>query len=107
MLRHDWFAGSEEELIDRCKEFGLDFQEMLQELNLKCIGELNQMKAQRHITFFDTKAHLLNKSAYVFRERIDPIKEEREITLKFKHRDRCISQERDMSTNLEEGKKET
>ena len=104
MLRHDWFAGSESELLDRSNEFWMDFQEIMQELNLKCTGAPHQVKVHRHITFFDTKGHLLNKNAYVFRERTDPKKVEREITLKFRHKDRCVSQERDMSTSLEESK---
>ena len=105
MLRHDWFAGSETALLARCKEFWLDFQELTKDLNLKCRGEFDEVKVNRQITFLDTKEHFLNKNSYVFRERVDLDKNEKEITLKFRHRDRFISQERDMATSLVTGKK--
>ncbi len=105
MLRHDWFAGSEPDLLARCKEFWQDFQELIKDLNLSCNGKFDTVKINRQITFFDTKEHFLNKNSYVLRERIDLDKKGREITLKFRHRDRYISQERDMATSLVEGKK--
>jgi len=51
---------------------------------------------QRRIRFWDTESQHLNKLGYICRQREKLTNAEREITLKFRHRDRHVSQDRDM-----------
>ena len=59
------------------------------------------MKAHRRIRFFDTAERGLNGQRYIFRERIDVESDEREVTLKYRHADRYVAQDRDMDAQGE------
>ena len=50
----------------------------------------------RRVRFLDTADHWLRRNDYVVRERIDQADGARQVTLKFRHPDRFISQDRDM-----------
>jgi hypothetical protein len=55
------------------------------------------IRRKRRVRFFDNAAHGLRARNYVLRERIDQDSQEREVTLKFRHPDRYVSQDRDMT----------
>jgi hypothetical protein len=57
-------------------------------------GEVEQRR--RAVRYLDTADHWLRANDYVFRERLDLDKDKRRVTLKFRHADRYISQDRDM-----------
>jgi hypothetical protein len=59
-------------------------------------GQLDQVKTRRLITFFDTRQQHLNRSQYIFRERIEVDGGERQLTLKYRHPDRYVAQSRNM-----------
>jgi hypothetical protein len=50
----------------------------------------------RVVLFYDTADHYLYRNSYVFRERHEPGGAKRRVTLKFRHPDRCLAQDRDM-----------
>ncbi len=99
MLKKKHFHGSKEDLITKAKLFwnALVSNKEIQNSIIKPQGSLDNLKVKRTIKFFDTRKHELRKSHYVFRERVNTNKDEREVTLKFRHQDRYFSQDRDMS----------
>ena len=96
MLRPEQFVGDEAALLTAAGRFWEAFQEAVEDLVVKVDGSLDEIENRRTIRFFDTPDHRLRRNDYVFRERIDRVLGEREVTLKFRHPDRYISQERDM-----------
>lgn len=102
MLKPEKFIGSQEELIKQAKNFWQAFSASIQAIVFDTDGSLDEIKENRAIRFYDTADHLLYNSGYIFRERTD---QKREVTLKFRHGDRYISQDRDMSAAMvEKGK---
>jgi hypothetical protein len=97
MLRASEFRGGEEELLRRAGVFWGQFAEGVGEVVLDVDGNLDDIAERRLIRFFDTKGHRLRRNGYVFREREDVGEDsEREVTLKFRHPDRYLAQDRDM-----------
>jgi hypothetical protein len=65
---------------------------------------LNKIKKRRTIRFYDTEDRRLRANDYAFRERIDLRSGHRKVTLKFRHLDRYVAQDRNMhATNRAEG----
>jgi len=95
MLQTDRFTGGAERLLARAKEFFADLAAAATPLTLGTHGEFEAGK-QRRIRFWDTKSQHLNELGYICRQREKMTNAEREITLKFRHRDRHVSQDRDM-----------
>jgi len=60
-------------------------------------GSFSEVKERRLIRFYDTPSKDVYAADYIFRERVDHAGE-REVTLKFRHRDRYVAQDRDMGT---------
>jgi hypothetical protein len=105
MLKSERFTGLEAGLLEQANDFWNAFKESIRDIVLDTDGNLNKIEKQRLVRFYDSASHSLQKNDYVFRERIDLNSYKREVTLKFRHPDRYISQDRDMAAaNVENGK---
>jgi hypothetical protein len=96
MLLPDRFAGSEEEARRAVDAFWTDVRRALDDVGIPTDGSFDEVKAHRRIRFFDTAERGFNGQRYIFRERIDVETDEREVTLKYRHADRYVAQDRDM-----------
>jgi len=105
MLRAGLFAGNADTLLQQAGAFWRDFAQAINPHVFDTDGSLNAMTKQRYIRFYDTKDQHLHNNHYIFRERIDTISGDREVTLKFRLADRYIAQDRCMdAANPERGK---
>jgi hypothetical protein len=92
------FAGDEGRLVERASSFWSQAVEAFAGVAVGVGVNLSQVKKRRSIRFYDTPSKKLYKSHdYIFRERVDA-DGEREVTLKFRHRDRYVAQDRDMGS---------
>jgi hypothetical protein len=96
MLLPERFAGSEDAARRTVDEFWADLGRVLDEIDVPTEGSFDEVKAHRRIRFFDTAERSLNGQRYIFRERIDVESDERQVTLKYRHSDRYVAQDRDM-----------
>ena len=96
MLKAEKFNGNEPTLLEAARSFWNGFQQAIHELVIDTDGSLDKITKRRTIRFYDTNACRLRNNAYVFRERVDIENGMREVTLKFRHPDRYIAQDRDM-----------
>ena len=96
MLRPEGFSGDEAAMRKSAGAFWRDFRTQIADVVIEAEGELGQIKTQRLITFFDTPKQLLNRSSYIVRERVDLESGARQVTLKFRHADRFLAQDRTM-----------
>ncbi|MBP0016172.1 MAG: hypothetical protein J7647_01290 [Cyanobacteria bacterium SBLK] len=96
MLKAEKFRGDTQKLFSVSSLFWQEFKTCISQLVPEVEGELNRIEKNRTIKFFDTSEKLLRTNNYVFRERIDLDEKTREVTLKFRHPDRYISQDRNM-----------
>jgi hypothetical protein len=107
MLQQERFIGKEERLLQAAREFWQDFNQAIAGVVTDVKGDLNKIATRREIKFYDTDDRFLYRSSYIFRERcdIDPSDfarrrlRQREVTLKFRHPDRYISQDRSMKAS--------
>lgn len=97
MLRSNRFRGNAQKAATSASAMFADFARSADRVALGTEGELKGDNRQRVITFWDTKQHHLNGAAYIFRQRDNLPTGEREVTLKFRHRDRNVAQDRDMN----------
>jgi hypothetical protein len=97
MLRAKLFAGGEDDLLKVAGKFWHEFKDAIDKTALGATGDLEKIAKKRTIKFYDTNKHLLDSNSYIFRERGDIDSGEKEVTLKFRHVDRYISQDRNMS----------
>ncbi len=97
MLRKDKFVGSQDDLLKQAEKFWNAFKNSIKDIVFDTDGSLDTVAKQRSIRFYDTADLRLRKNNYIFRERVDLKTKEREVTLKFRHPDRYISQDRDMN----------
>ena len=95
MLKHKKFKGDKDELLKQAKEFWQTFSDAIADVVSETDDKFKKPEKQL-VRFYDTKKEILNSNSYVFRERKDIDGENREMTLKFRHRDRYLSQARDM-----------
>jgi hypothetical protein len=97
MLKPDRFKGNEAAVKKAATAFWTDFERGVADVVRGTAGALGKVGARRLITFFDTGDRSLNESGYIFRERRDAGNGGgREVTLKFRHADRHVAQDRDM-----------
>ena len=94
MLRRNRFTGDEAQLLKAGGEFRRDLKKAVKGIVID--GDLARIKVRRLIRFYDTAGRHLIAGQYIFRERHDPTRDEREVTLKFRHPDRYIAEDRDM-----------
>ncbi|NOQ13847.1 MAG: hypothetical protein GQ583_05105 [Methyloprofundus sp.] len=97
MLKKEQFVGLRLGHLEQAECFWRDFKNSIQAVVFDTDGNLDKVEKQRTISFYDSADCYLRENNYVFRERVDLITEKREVTLKFRHPDRYISQDRDMS----------
>ena len=94
VLNKDHFAGDQSGLIEKCKRFWSDLAAAIKPIEVS--GMLDQMSVKRELRFYDTDNRTLYHHDYIFRERKEPANKKKEITLKFRHPDRYVSENRDM-----------
>ena len=102
MLKPERFEGTEDEIRLAVDDFWQTVGELLEELDIPTEGAFDEVKAHRRIRFFDTAERGLNGRRYILRERIDVESEERQVTLKYRHVDRYVAQDRDMDAKNEQ-----
>jgi hypothetical protein len=96
MLRARRFGKGEQGVLESGSAFWRDFCANADNVGIESMGDLDKIKTRRLITFFDTAKQHLNRSSYIFRERQYIDSEEREVTLKFRHADRFVAEDRSM-----------
>src|SRR5262245_54517479 len=96
MLKSKRFIGPRSSLVERAESFWKEFKGAVKSVVLDTGGKLHKLE-QRTIRFYDTPARHLYEKDYIFRERIESDSGEREVTLKFRHPDRYVSEDRDMT----------
>src|SRR5688572_4241081 len=96
VLKPENFSGNESGLKEKAHSFWADFQKIIKALINVTRGNLDVINKKREIRFYDTRDFILHKGNYIFRERKNFSDDKREVTLKFRHPDRYVSQNRDM-----------
>ena len=96
MLQAAKFAGDEAKLSEAAGALWRDLAGIILPSAIAVSGTDDVERKRRRVCFLDTEDHGLRGRDYVVRERVDLDDEEREVTLKFRHPDRYISQDRDM-----------
>lgn len=97
MLRAAKFAGDEGKLTASAGALWRDLAAIIVPSAVAVSGTDDIERKRRQVRFFDTRDKWLRSNDYVVRERVDLENNERELTLKFRHPDRFISQDRDMT----------
>jgi hypothetical protein len=96
ILRADLFGGDEQQLLKAASNFWHELEQAIDQVVLDTDGDLEKVTYRRTIRFYDTDQDRLHRNNYIFRERRNHAGE-REVTLKFRHPDRYISQDRNMN----------
>jgi hypothetical protein len=105
MLKKERFIGSHADQLKHAENFWNAFKDLIQDIVFDTDGSLDKVDHRRTIRFFDSADFHLRENIYVFRERVDSEAGKREVTLKFRHPDRYVSQDRNMDGNdVENGK---
>jgi hypothetical protein len=103
MLRKDLFTGDEQQILRVASTFWHEFTQLINNIVADVDGDLKEIADRRIIKFYDTDKNLLHSNHYILRERHEIGNEQREITLKFRHPDRYISQDRNMNAGNPDG----
>jgi len=106
MLDPKKFRGNEDKLLRKAQKFWDTFSKAIKGI-VTIKNDTFDEKEQRLVQFYDTEDKILYENDYVFRKRTEIGSKEPEVTLKFRHRDRYISQARDMKDkdgNIEDQK---
>ena len=104
MLRAPLFTGAEDELLRKAGAFWGAFTQAIGAIVLDTDGALDTITKRRCIRFYDTPGQRLRQHDYIFRERGDPGSGDREVTLKFRHPDRYVAQDRNMAAEGQRSK---
>jgi hypothetical protein len=96
MLRNARFQGARE-LADRANDLFAELAAVVAPLAVATEGRFEDDGKRRRVTFWDTTRQHLNEAGYICRQRENPESGDREVTLKFRHYDRHVSEDRDMS----------
>jgi hypothetical protein len=97
MLRPSKFKGDETELLESTSKLWSALAAIIVTHAVAVSGTADTKTKRREVSFLDTADHWLRSHDYVLRQRVDQDSDERKVTLKFRHPDRYISQDRDMS----------
>lgn len=95
MLRPGKFTGSEKGILDAAHSFWQEFAEAIAGI-ADPDADLTDIKTRRLIRFYDTRDTRLSTSGYIVRERRSTDNDLREVTLKYRHPDRYVAQDRTM-----------
>ncbi len=96
MLSAAKFAGDEAKLNEAAGALWRDLVGIVVPSAVAVSGTEDIERKRRSVQFFDTEDNWLRSQDYVVRRRVDLEADEHELTLKFRHPDRYISQGRDM-----------
>jgi hypothetical protein len=105
MLLPARFPGTDGQVLPVVEQFWADVGVLLAPVEVDTQGSFDRVKAHRRIRFFDTSDNGLNRQRYIFRERVDVDSGEREVTLKYRHPDRYVAQDRDMDSSIDKDTK--
>jgi hypothetical protein len=105
MLLPARFPGTDGQVLPVVERFWADVGVLLAPVEVDTQGSFDRVKAHRRIRFFDTSDNGLNRQRYMFRERVDVDSGEREVTLKYRHPDRYVAQDRDMDSSIDKDTK--
>jgi hypothetical protein len=98
MLQAARFAGPRKQLLATARRLWNDFSRVVGPIAFDADGTLAAIEKQRLIEFLDTDAQHLRASGYIFRVRRTVDGEDPEVTLKFRHPDRRVSEARRMKS---------
>lgn len=96
MLRTSKFRGDEPKLQATAGALWGDLASIIVPHAVSVSGTEDVEHRRRQVRFLDTEDNWLRSHGYVVRERVDLELDERQVTLKFRHPDRYISQGKDM-----------
>jgi hypothetical protein len=103
MLRAEKFAGPEPALLAAAATFWNDFSRSIAEQVIDINGSLRSIAKRRRIQFLDTPSAILTTSGHIVRVRSDLKAGRPEVTLKFRHEDRYLSESRRIRTRVPDG----
>jgi hypothetical protein len=101
LLRASRFAGDRSALLRTAAAFWRDFCAEIRPMVLRSEGNLSSIETERLVKFFDTPERRFQSSSYICRERRRVADGAREVTLKFRHPDRYVSQHRRLDVSNE------
>src|SRR5262245_6905714 len=96
LLRAKRFDGDEEALRRQARKFWRAFTSAAAGSIIRTAGAPDTVKTRRLVTFLDTAGQHLNAAGYILRERRNGDDDDSEVTLKFRHPDGFVSQDRSM-----------
>lgn len=96
MLRPGRFTGPERDLLAAADGLWRAFSRGVGAAAIRIDGALDEVTRRRLVMFLDTGKHDLGARGYILRRRRNVDDEEDELTLKFRHPDCHVSQDRDM-----------
>lgn len=96
MLRASKFSGGPDKLNESAVALWQELASVILPNAVAVSGTDDIARRRRLVRFYDTDDKWLRQNDYVVRERTDLDKEERQLTLKFRHPDRFYSQDREM-----------
>ncbi len=97
MLNASLFLGDQDLLLRSTILFWRDFKRLIKNAVFDTDGDLDSIEPIRKVGFYDTTSRSLNKNKYIFRLR-EHSDNHKQITLKYRHPDRFISQDRNMNS---------
>jgi hypothetical protein len=100
MLRAAKFAGRESALLAAAAAFWSDFSQSISDRVIDISGSLRTIGKRRRIQFLETPAANLTAAGYIVRVRRDLKDGRPEVTLKFRHEDRYLSESRRIRTRV-------
>ena len=104
MLRAHLFTGAEDALLRKAGAFWGAVTQAIRDVVLDTDGDLDTITKRRFIRFYDTQSQRLRQNDYIFRERVDIVSGAREVTLKCRHPDRYVAQDRNMAAEGQHSK---
>jgi hypothetical protein len=98
VLKTEKFTGDEFNLLKNAKVFWASLEKVIQPVAQTEQENLDTISLKREIRFYDTKNFTLHNNNYIFRERKNFSNNQKEVTLKFRHPDRYVSQDRNLKS---------
>ena len=93
VLKTEKFTGDEFNLLKNAKVVWASLKKVIQPVAQTEQENLDTISLKREIRFYDTKNFTLHNNNYIFRERKNFSNSQKEVTLKFRHPDRYVSQD--------------
>jgi hypothetical protein len=97
MLKAERFSGDQTQLLTEARKFWRSFRGAISGIGLVSRGNLDDPQQPMLVKFYDTADRGLYRNDYICRERIDARAGKRKVTLKFRHPDRYVCADRNMS----------